>query len=221
MFGIVKVINKTFRGGFIMSEKKRKKPIFKRWWFWVIIIIFAIGILGSGGDDTKEPKKAEEPNVNVASQDKSNEAEEPTPEPEVIYQIGDSFDTGDLGVTILEVEEKTEFTSDNQFIDSVSTEGKFIAVTAKLTNNDTKARTFSSMQFKIIDEQDREFDASTDFNLMMILGDDDIFLKESNPGMSRTGVFVFEVPEDIETYWLKVYSGVGFAAKTSETVKLK
>lgn len=200
-----------------MREKKKKKPLFKRWWFWVIVIVLGIGMLSSGEDDSK-PNKSEEPNASVVNQ--SNNKNEVEPE-EILYQVGDSFASGDLGITILEVEEKKEFKSGNQFIKDVTTEGKFIAVKAKLTNNDTKARTFSSMQFKIIDSQEREFEALTSAELMMILDDDNLFLESCNPGMSRTGVFVFEVPDDVEAYSLKVYSGTGFAAKTSETVKLK
>lgn len=201
-------------------EGKKKKSIFKRWWFWVLVIIIAIGALGSNEDESHDADKNLEPDKIVANQDDANDNDNEVEE-ETIYKIGDSFTSGDIGVVIEEVEEKKDFKSDNQFIKDVTTEGKFIAITAKLTNNDTKARTFSSTQFKIIDEEDREFDAYTDANLMMLLGDKDIFLKECNPGMSRTGVFVFEVPEDVETYSLKVFSGVGFAAKTSEIVKLK
>lgn len=204
-------------------EGKKKKPFFKRWWFWVIVLIIGIGMLGSNEDDKNKGDKNSESDKIVVNQDedkKEDDKKDVEPE-EIVYQIGDSFTSGNLGIVVEEVEEKREFKSDNQFIKDVTTEGKFIVITAKLTNNDTKARTFSSMQFKIIDDQEREFDAYTDANLMMILGDKDIFLKECNPGMSRTGVFVFEVPEDIESYSLKVFSGVGFAAKTSEIVKLK
>ncbi|CAK7070268.1 DUF4352 domain-containing protein [Tissierella sp.] len=204
-------------------EGKKKKPFFKRWWFWAIVLIIGIGMLGSNEGDKNKGDKSSEPDKIVVNQDddkKEDDKKDVEPE-EIVYQIGDSFTSGNLGIVVEEVEEKREFKSDNQFIKAVTTEGKFIVITAKLTNNDTKARTFSSMQFKIIDDQDREFDAYTDANLMMILGDKDIFLKECNPGMSRTGVFVFEVPEDIESYSLKVFSGVGFAAKTSEIVKLK
>lgn len=200
-------------------EGKKKKSIFKRWWFWVIVIIIIIAAT-SGNDN--EPKQAttKQEDQAVVGENKEEEKEEVV-EKEPIYNIGDSFKTGDLGVTILEVEEKKEFKSDNEFIENVTTDGKFIAVTATLTNNDTKPRTFSSMQFNIIDNQGRKFDTYTDAKLMMILGDKDIFLEECNPGMSRTGIFVFEVPEDVNEYSLKVYSGVGFEAKTSATVKLK
>jgi len=196
-----------------MREKKQKKPLFKRWWFWMIVIIIGIGALGSNGDD-----KNLEADKTVVAQDSNKEELE---QKEVVYTIGDSFVSGNLGVVVEDVEEKKEFKSDNQFIKNVTTEGKFITVTAKLTNNDKESRTFSSTQFKIIDDQDREFETLTSADLMMILGDKYLFLESCNPGMSRTGVFVFEVPEDIESYSLKVSSGTGFAAKTSEIVKLK
>lgn len=217
-----------------MAENQKikvKKPIYKKWWFWVLIVFIGVGIFG-GGDNEKDSPKAE-----VASkQDKENNKKEVSAEEdpkeeakeiieeieeEVIYQIGDSFESGKLGVAVEAVEEKTSFTSTNQFVSDVTTEGKFIAVTAKLTNNDKESRTFSSTQFKIIDDQGREFGTLTSMDLMLILGDKDMFLESCNPGMSRTGIFVFEVPEDLESYSLKVGSGVGFASKTSETVKLK
>ena len=198
--------------------EKKKKPLFKRWWFWVLVIVI-IGTIGSGGGDKDKPKETSSTKQSANGTDVKSDDNEEVEEP--IYQIGDPFETGDLGVTVLEVDEKTEFKSDNQFIDDVTTEGKFIAVKAKITNNDTKARTFSSTMFKIIDDEGREFETLTDTNLMMILGDDDLFLESCNPGMSKTGVFVFEVPGDIESYSLKVYSGTALAAKTSATVKLK
>lgn len=198
--------------------EKKKKPLFKRWWFWILVIII-IGAIGSGGGDKGTPKETSSAKQSANETDVKSDDNEGVEEP--MYQIGDPFETGDLGVTVLEVEERTEFKSDNQFIDDVTTEGKFITVKAKITNNDTKARTFSSTMFKVIDDKGREFEALTDTNLMMILGDDDLFLESCNPGMSRTGVFVFEVPEDIESYSLKVYSGTALAAKTSATVKLK
>lgn len=206
------------------DKDKKKRPLFKKWWFWLIVIVF-IGVIGSSMGDKEELTKGTaltgetESKTNIEEASPVQEQEEE--ENEQVYQIGDSFVTGDLGVTIIEVDEKTEFRSDNMFTDNVTTEGKFVVVTAKITNNDTKSRTFSSSMFKIIDEQGREFETLTDFNLMMILGDNDLFLESCNPGMSRTGIFVFEVPENISSYSLKVYSGTAFAAKTSVTVKLK
>lgn len=200
-----------------MENKKEKKPLLKRWWFWLIVIIIAVAGL-SGGSDEDNTKSTEVNQSEKAGdkKDKKNKKKE-----EEVYKVGDSFETGKLGAKILEAEEKEEFNSDNEFIDSVKTEGKFIVVTAELTNNDEKSRMFSSTMFKIIDDKDREFETLTNADLMMILDDKNLFLEECNPGMSRTGVFVFEVPKDVESYSLKVYSGVGTASKGAVTVKLK
>ena len=194
-----------------MGKKgKNKKGLLKKWWFWVIIIVVGIGALSTGGNKTDKDSNSDKPVVN--QDDKAKE---------VTYNIGDSFETGKLGVVIEAAEEKTEFVSENQFVKNVTTEGKFIVVTAKLTNNDKETRTFSSMQFKLVDNQDRKFEALTSAELMMILGDKNLFLESCNPGMSRTGIFVFEVPSDIETYSIEVAGGVGFAGGKSEIVKLK
>lgn len=200
-----------------MGKEKVKKPFYKKWWFWLIVVII-IGAIGASGGDKNESTNTsagQKPGVTTEEKDEKTDSEE------TIYQIGEPFQVGKLEVTILNVEEKTEFTSDNMFIEDVTTDGKFIAVTARITNNDTKARTFSSSMFKIIDDQSREFETLTDINLMTILGDNNLFLESCNPGMSRTGVFVFEVPKDIESYSLKVYSGTALAATSSVTVKLK
>ena len=198
------------------NKEKKKKGLLKRWWFWLIAVIVVVGILAPKEDKDKNTSANAENTVS----DSSNESEDKKEE-EKVYNIGDSFESGKLGVAINSVEEKMEFTSDNQFIQNVTTEGKFVAVTAKLTNNDKEARTFSSTQFKLIDDKGRTFETLTSAELMMILGDQNLFLESCNPGMSRTGVFVFEVPSDVESYSIDVASGVGFAASGKETVKLK
>lgn len=198
------------------NKEKTKKSLLKKWWFWLIVVIVAIAILGNK-DSADKPNGKNQSNVagDVNSEDQTKGTTEE------IYNVGDSFESGKLGIVIEAVEEKTEFVSDNQFIENVTTEGKFIAVTAKLTNNDKEARTFSSTQFKLIDDKERTFEALTSAELMMMLGDNNLFLESCNPGMSRTGIFVFEVPSDVESYSIEVASGVGFAAGEKATVKLK
>lgn len=203
------------------NKEKRKKSIFKRWWFWLIAIFIVIGALGSEGDNTNNESSTDASTNNVVVDSQEKEQETNKEEKEEIYNIGDSFNSGNIGVVIESVEEKTVFESGNQFIDNVTTEGKFVAVTAKLTNNDKEARTFSSTQFQLIDEQGRKFEALSSASLMMILGDKNLFLESCNPGMSRTGIFVFEVPSDVNSYSIEVASGVGFAAGKTAKVKLK
>lgn len=210
-----------------MAKIKQKKPIYKKWWFWVIVVM-VIGIVGSSGED--EPVDNQPVDNQAEAQEQGKDTEKTTEkkteketeteeETEAVYVIGDIFNVGKLGVKILEVEEKKEFVSDNMFIDDITTDGKFIAVTAELTNNDKEAVTFTNSLFKLIDDQDREFEAHTDAGLMTILGDSYLFLESCNPGMSKTGIFVFEVPADVEQYHLLVREKMFGGEKG--TVKLK
>lgn len=198
-----------------------------------ILILVVLGmfgaILGDGNEErgsSESSKAKQEIELEDGEVGEVEEVEEVAEEAEEvaeeeIHQVGEGFESGELGIVINSVEEKTKLGSGNQFIDDVTTEGKFIVVGAKISNNDKESRTLSSMMFKLRDDQDRKFEASSDFEVMMILDDNNLFLEEVNPGMSRTGIFVFEVPADIVEYDLEVGSGIGFAAKSSEIVKLK
>jgi len=192
------------------ENKRKKKPIFKKWWFWLIVIILIVMVKAcSDGGDTSKP---------ASNTTKTNTAAK---EAEKVYKIGDNIAAGKINVIINKCSEKSEFKSNNQFIDSVKTEGKFIVVDAKLTNNDSEARTIDTNMFKLIDSKNREFNVYDKVELMTLLGDKYLFLESVNPGMSRAGTFVFEVPKDIKSYSLKVYPGIMFESGTPEVVKLK
>lgn len=191
---------------------KEKKPIYKRVWFWILVVII-IGAIGSQMGDGA-PAATGTTETTITATEAQTEAEA-----EALYAVGDEVTAGDIGVVVNSVEEQESFESDNQFIDAVTTDGKFIVVDATLTNNASDAKTFSSMMFKIVDEQGRNFEALTDANLMMILEDQNLFLESVNPGMSRTGVFVFEVPADVEAYSLEISGGLWSGSKT--VIRLK
>lgn len=194
---------------------KEKKPIYKRTWFLVIVGLIVIGSIGnqmSGGNKTAATEAVQQ--TTAAAAPATTEAKT-----EAAYGIGDVAEAGTISVVVNNAEERESFESDNQFIDDVTTDGKFIAVEATISNNDKEAKTFHSSMFKIVDDQGREFQTLTDMNLMLILDKQNLFLESVNPGMSRTGVFVFEVPADVESYSLEVSGGMFSGKKV--LVKLK
>lgn len=191
---------------------RKKKSIFKRWWFWLIVVVVIIGIAGSIGGTEDDAKQAGSPGATKAA--------DPAPE-EKVYKIGDSVEVGKFSITISSCTEQDKFKSDNMYIDDVTTEGKFIAVEAKIINNDKEARTIDTNMFKLVDSQNREFEVYSKFELMTMLGDKYLFLESVNPGMSRSGIFVFEVPKDVNEYSLKMYPGILFKTGKPEIVKLK
>ena len=197
-----------------MKEKK-KKSIFKKWWFWIIVVIIIV-IGFSGNDDESKPSSSTQPDSGTS--DNIQQQDEVT---EKLYSIGESVVVGNLEFVVNNFEETTEITSNNMFIDSITTQGKLVVIDATVKNNDKESRTIHGTMFKLIDDQGREFDTLNSGELMMILGDANIFLEKVNPGLSVNGVFVFEIPADVESYSLELASGVAFAGGKVETVKLK
>lgn len=182
-------------------KKKNKKPFFKRWWF-ILIVIIVIAVAISGGDDDPEDKDV------VSNSDNSSSESEP----EVIeVGIGTAATIADVSFTVNGVEETKEIDSGNQFIDNAVTDGKFILINITAANDKKEAITIHSSYFKIVTSDGVEYDPTTDTDVTFAMSDeDDFFLQQINPGLSKTGTVVFEVGEslDLNTTILKCQTGV-------------
>lgn len=165
-----------------MSEGTSKKSVFKKWWFWLIAIIIVVTIVN-------KDKKGNAANETVAT---SNTAKET----KTVYKIGSTvkFDdcewlvesSKDLGKTL---------SSDNQFIESASTDGKFILVKFKITNLTNKEERIVDAP-KIIDSKSREF-KDFDKQLMYIPKDGKTLSLDALPSnISKTFYAIYEVPAD-------------------------
>lgn len=173
--------------------------------------------IGDSGSEEEQPviDQTNEPQTETNSSSIGVES------PEQNFSIGDSVTVGKFEFMVNTSEEMTEIASGNEFIDNITTEGKFIVVNVTVKNNDTESRMVDGSMFTIVDNQGRKFSTLDDLELVTILENEYIFLDSINPGMSLTGTFVFEVPSDIEDYTLQVSSGVGFTFGKYETINLK
>lgn len=201
---------------------------------WVLGIILILGVIGAMlGEDTEnqqaEPASSiqtEEVETETDSESATEQEEEATEEDgEVgnneVYGIGDYVEVGKLAYTVHSVETTNILESDNQFIDPATTDGQFVIVEIEAFNNDSETRMVDSSMFKLIDDQGREFNTSTDTDVMMVLDESlNLFLQDINPGISKTGKLVFELPNDVTSYELQVSSGFGFAGGEYATIKL-
>lgn len=201
---------------------------------WVLGIILILGVIGAMlGEDTEnqqaEPASSiqtEEVETETDSESATEQEEEATEEDgEVgnneVYGIGDYVEVGKLAYTVHSVETTNILESDNQFIDPATTDGQFVIVEIEAFNNDSETRMVDSSMFKLIDDQGREFNTSTDTDVMMVLDESlNLFLQDINPGISKTGKLVFELPNDVSSYELQVSSGFGFAGGEYATIKL-
>jgi hypothetical protein len=128
------------------------------------------------------------------------------------YAIGEKVAADKLVYTINKVET-------TQKIGNKTSEGKFVIVNASVLNNDKEPRMITSTVFEITDEKDRKFRTTDDMNVAFKVGDT-IMYKDLNPGLSKTGNIVFEVPADATRLKLKVASGVLLAGGQYQVIDL-
>ena len=179
-----------------LKPAKEKKPFYKKTWFLVIAGLIILSQL-FGGNNSKE-----KPETNKTALEESVKKEPVKEEPKEEPKVGDKLIVGDAEIIAKKVFEKTEYKSNNQFIKNVKTKGKFVQVNLEITNKGNESKMFHRSRFKLIDDKNREFDPSDNFELLSIV-DSNLFLKDVNPDMSIDGKLVFEVPADVESYSLE------------------
>lgn len=195
----------------------------------VIGAIIVLGVIGSildGGKDQKQKESAKAvETTGTATEGKKNttSVKKQVAKPKKkVFVVGDLVKTGKLSYKVIHVEQTKELKSDNQFIESAKTEGQFVVIDLEAFNHDKKARMVDSNMFKIKDDQGREFEPTSDSDVMMVVeGAMDFFLKDINPGLSKKGKLVFELPKDAASYSLEVSSGFGWSGGEYEQIKLK
>ena len=208
-----------------MAKEKVKKPFYKKWWVWLLAVII-IGSIASGGEEetasTDTDTKAETASTEPAKEEAKADApkEEPKKEEKKVFAIGDVVKVGNFEYVIKSASETTKLESGNQFVDDVTTEGKLVVIEYSVKNLDKEARYVDANLFQL-KGNGAEFEPMNKAEVMMILGDANLFLEEVNPQMSRTGKFVVEVPADMASYNLEVSSGLGWSGGETEQIKLK
>ena len=194
-----------------MKREKVKKPIYKKWWFWLILIVI-IGTALSGGEDNKTIADA----GNEQSQESAAPVDEQPQEPETpvevaAVKIGVPATIADVSFTVNSVEETQEISSGNEFIENATTEGKFVIVDVTVKNEKKEALTINSSYFKLFTSEGVEYEPNTDGKVMMAMMDEeDFFLQQVNPGLSKTGKVVFEVGADLDLNTTVLKGQTGF-----------
>lgn len=198
-----------------MSKEKVKKPFYKKWYVWVLAAVIA-SALATGGEDEGEIEKVP---VEEASEASTKPKEEKKAEAPKTAGIGETATVADVGFTVNGVEELTEIKQ--EFGDPVTTDGKFVIAEVKIDNGQKEALTIDSSFFKI-KANGSEYEPATDGEVIMAMsmnGEDDFFLQQVNPGMSKSGKVVFEVPGDVDLTKATLHCQTGFFG--TETIEIK
>jgi Domain of unknown function (DUF4352) len=184
----------------------------KKFFKWVLIIIVGIVVINiaTGGDEeTATPAPAGETKEAAA---------EPAKKESKAVGIGTKAEVANVGFTATGVNETNVIESGNDYIEDAKTEGKYIIVDLKVDNGQKKALTINSSFFKI-KVNGAEYEPITDGSVIMAMGDagTDFFLQQINPGLSKSGKIVFEVPADVKAADALLHCQTGaFGTETTE-----
>lgn len=137
------------------------------------------------------------------------------------YRIGDSVEVGNMVYKVWNAETAEKLTSRNDMIRPVATEGKFLVIDMEIYNNGKKNMTIDNRLFKVRDGMGREYESSVDMDVLLLLKEHgDLYFKDINPGISKRGKLVFELPKDAENYTLAVSGGSGWSEGKYEVIAL-
>ncbi len=135
------------------------------------------------------------------------------------FSIGDDVTVGDLAYRVESSKEASSIQSGNEFIDDLTTTGKFVIIDVTVQNNDKESRYVDGAMFKLLDKDGAEYSSTSEAD-MLINDGTGFFLEKINPKMSRRGKVAFEVPADATNLKLQVSSGLGWSGGDYEEISL-
>lgn len=118
----------------------------------------------------------------------------PTIPPTPLPVIGADVKLGNITWNVLSAKDMgNTLKSDNQFIKSLTTSGRFIAVRYKVTNGGTSELYYQSPD--LVDTAKRKFGSSTDA-YHWLPDEEECLLQKLNPGITKTCQAIYEIPSD-------------------------
>lgn len=182
-----------------MTKSKEKKPWYKTTPAIIVFIIVGLAIIGSfsGNDESTTTQQAI-----TDSQAQQNTAPAPEPVVPTTYSLGEPVQAGDFQWTIKSVTKESEI--GERFGDTLvgeTADGVFLIFDVEVKNTANSAKYLQDDFLKLVDNQGRAFSAST---ASLYLGDESFLFDEINPGITKKGKVVFDVPEDIQVVDIRI-----------------
>jgi hypothetical protein len=169
-----------------MAETKDKNWFKKHWILsslgGLILLFILIGAF-SGNDNATETS---------SKNDGENIIEEE------IYGLGDKVEVGSFAYTFNSFKRASSI--GNSFLNEQA-DGEYIIFEVSVENIGSESESLTDDNFKLIDDQDREHSVNMDGMLTL---DDSLNFETLNPGISKDGKLVFDVPEGTENGQIKI-----------------
>jgi len=186
-----------------MAESKNKKSWYKRWWAITLFIFLGLIILGAifGGNSS-----------NTETQTTSSggtKIQQPS-QPEVrTYQMGEIIEAGDFSWKITKVTTAQQIGEDifGSFFGEKA-DGIFVIIDVEVENTGKQAKYLSDSYVKLIDEQSREFSSNSVAAIYLKPEGSALIFEQINPGITKKGKIVYDVPEGISVANVKISSNI-------------
>jgi hypothetical protein len=182
------------------------KAIYKRWWFWLLCLLVIILLVKACSGDQPTPAPTPSPNTST-----------PQTSPQEEYKLNDEVKAGNIAYIVSEVKKSTKI-GQNEYLQK-TTENEYLIVKVKVTNNDKDTRTVDTNLFKLKDAEGKEYSAMADADLY-VNPNNSFFLAQVNPGTSKSGYIVFEIPKNLKDLKLQVSSGLGWTGGQYKIINL-
>jgi hypothetical protein len=153
-----------------------------------------------------------------------NEDSTPTATGQPVYDIGQTFTVGSGDKTVEYVVNSVDaYSSIGSGAVSEDASGVFVVVVLEMTNQSEETIDVSSNHLKLIDDQDREFDADAGASVYVESDDrinaEGFAFEQLNPGLSTSGAVIYDVSPGT-TYELMVEPVGIFSSANSKRVDL-
>ncbi len=161
----------------------------------VIVIVILIGIAISHSSSVANSKT----NVNT-----------PTDKEEVkTYSLGDSIQAGDFRWKITKVSTTKEIGQDvaGTFFGEKA-DGIFVILDVEVENTGNSAKYLTDSYIKLVDTQSREFSPNTVAAIYLKPEGSALIFEQINPGINKKGKIVYDVPENVKTFTVKITSSL-------------
>lgn len=146
---------------------------------------------GSGTDESKQDSTASQ------TEDKDEEA---LAEPD-IAKIGEQVEDGEFAFTVNKLEDGVTEVGGDMLVEEA--QGEFLIINLTVENIGDKAQTFFDTNQKLIDTEDKQYDADSEAGLY--IEDNDALFEEINPGNKIDVKIVFDLPKDAKPSNLELH----------------
>lgn len=188
---------------------------FLKFTLWTFGIFIGLGVIGNIGNDANQSTTESTQSISTSSDKTESNKPKEKEKPVVLSKEGVS---SDVKISIIEVKSSKQV-GDNQF-STTKASGVFKVIKVTIENNQKDAITIDGNSFKLIDDQGREFNYSSEAQLALISSVNEkyesFFLEQLNPGLSKTGYLVFDVPKDAKGFTMEARGGM-----MGDPIKLK